>query len=309
MATSVVPARDVATVRAYNRFYTRTIGLLDEHLSGSPWSLAEARVLYELAHRDAPAAADLVRDLGLDAGYLSRMLARFEAAGLVKRRRSPDDARRSHVLLTAAGHQTFAALDRGARADAERLLGTLPRDDRRRLTAAMQAIRDVLGDPPPAGVVLRDLEPGDAGWIVERHGALYASEFGYDATFEGLVAKIAGEFLETRDPRRERAWIAERAGARVGSVLLVRADDDTAKLRLLIVEPSARGYGVGGRLVDACTAFARDAGYRRITLWTQSHLAAARALYERAGYVRIAEAPHESFGLDLVAETWLLELG
>ena len=308
MATSHVPASDVATVRAYNRFYTRTIGLLDEHLSGSPWSLAEARILYELAHREAPAATDLSRDLGLDPGYLSRLLARFEAAGLVQRHRSPDDARRSHVLLTGAGRETFAALDRGARADAERLLATLPRDARRRLTAAMQGIREVLDDPP-GDVRLRDLAPGDAGWIVERHGALYASEFGYDATFEGLVAKIAGAFLESHDPRSERAWIAERAGARVGSVLLVRADDETAKLRLLIVEPSARGHGVGARLVEACTTFARDCGYRRITLWTQSHLAAARTLYQRAGYVRVAEEAHRSFGLDLVAETWVLELG
>jgi DNA-binding MarR family transcriptional regulator/GNAT superfamily N-acetyltransferase len=307
MARGAVPEPAIAAVRAFNRFYTKTAGLLDEHLAGSPWSLTEARVLYELAQRDAPSAVDISRDLALDPGYLSRLIARLEAAGIVTRHRATADARRSHVFLTAAGRETFAALDRGSRDDVERLLAKLPRDGRDALTLAMDRIRKVLDDAP-TDVRLRNLEPGDAGWVVERHGALYATEFGYDATFEGLVAKIAGAFLEQNDTKRERAWIAERGGLRVGSVFLVRADGETAKLRLLIVEPSARGAGIGKRLVDACTTFAKSAGYRRITLWTQSHLAAARALYEAAGYVRIAEEPHRSFGLDLVAETWVLDL-
>ena len=308
----------IAAVRSYNRFYTQRLGLLNERLPGSEWSLAEARLLYELAHGDSPAASKLARDLVLDPGYVSRILRRFEAAGLIERRRAADDARRSHVLLTDAGRSAFAALDGGTRAQIARLLAPLHLPARTALVASMSTIYNVLASAEPAKasiaahrrheVVLREPAPGDIGWVVERHGALYAAEFGYDASFEGLVAKIAGAFLESHDPARERCWIAEIAGVRVGSVFLVALDETTAKLRLLIVDPEARGAGVGAKLVRACTEFARAAGYRRITLWTQSHLQAARKLYISEGYRRVAEEPHRSFGLDLVAETWDLML-
>jgi len=310
----------IAAVRSYNRFYTQRLGLLNERLPGSEWSLAEARLLYELAHNAAPAASQLSRDLVLDPGYVSRILRRFETAGLIERRRDRGDARRSHVLLTSAGREAFATLDTGTCAQIARLLSPLRPPARAALVASMSTIESVLtcgqragtSAPPQRGaspqVVLRAPAPGDVGWVVERHGALYAAEFGYDTTFEGLVAKIAGAFLESNDPARERCWIAERDGVRAGSVFLVALDDTTAKLRLLFVERTARGARIGAQLVRACTDFARACGYRRITLWTQSHLAAARRLYVDEGYRRVAEAPHRSFGLDLVAETWELEL-
>jgi len=309
---------EIAAVRSYNRFYTQRLGLLNERLPGSDWSLAEARLLYELAHDAKPAASQLSRDLLLDPGYVSRILRRFENAGLIERRRDSGDARRSQVTLTAAGRQAFAALDGATRAQVARLLSPLPAPARAELVASMATIENVLsctrprtlsGPPPHASpVVLRPPAPGDVGWVIERHGALYATEFGYDTTFEGLVARIAGEFLEANDAAHERCWIAERDGRRVGAVFVVRVDDETAKLRLLFVEPDARGLGIGARLVAECTRFARRAGYRRITLWTQSHLWAARKLYVDAGYVRTAQAPHHSFGRDLVAETWELAL-
>ena len=309
-----VDTASIQAVRRYNRFYTQRLGLLNERLLGSPWSLTEARVLYELAHRDAPTASELARDLTLDRGYVSRMLRRFEAAGLLERERDDADGRRSHLLLTAAGRESFAALERGSSTQVARLLEPLDAAARASLAAAMTTIEQLLIDERPAPVaaapstVLRPPRPGDVGWIVERHGALYAAEFGYDATFEGLVARIAGDYLAANDPARERCWIAEHGDRRVGAVLLVRVDDETAKLRLLFVDADARGLGVGAKLVSACTAFAREAGYRRITLWTQSHLAAARKLYVDAGYVLVDRAPHRSFGLDLVAETWELVL-
>jgi len=314
---AIVPDETIAAVRRYNRFYTQRLGLLSDRLAGSRWSLTEARLLYELANRQAPAASELARDLMLDAGYVSRILRRFEAAGLIERRRDGDDARRSHLLLTPGGRESFAALEHGSRMQIARLLAPLPSPARHTLVASMSTIHSLLDRPDafdhadchaPDVVVLRQPAPGDVGWVIERHGALYASEFGYDVTFEGLVAKIAGAFLESHDPSRERCWIAECAGSRVGAVFLVKLDDDTAKLRLLFVEPAARGLGIGARLVGACTAFARDAGYKRITLWTQSHLSAARRLYVNEGYRLVAEEPHRSFGLELVAETWQLEL-
>jgi DNA-binding MarR family transcriptional regulator/GNAT superfamily N-acetyltransferase len=310
----------IAAVRRYNRFYTQQLGLLNERLPGSAWSLAEARLLYELAHKRSPAASELARELLLDPGYVSRILRRFEAAGLIERRRDAGDGRRSHLWLTAAGRQAFATLDGETRAQIARLLAPLEPPARTALVASMSTIHQLLSNPVAGAVAprselrgagevrLRDPAPGDVGWVVQRHGTLYAQEFGYDATFEGLVAKIAGAFLEKNDPAHERCWIAERDGVRVGSVFLLRLDSATAKLRLLFVEPSARGAGVGAMLVHACTRFAREAGYSRITLWTQSHLAAARKLYVNEGYRRVAEEPHHSFGLDLVAETWTLEL-
>ena len=310
-APETMPPDDaIAAVRGYNRFYTQRLGLLNERLDGSPWSLTEARLLYELAHRIAPAASELARDLGLDAGYVSRILRRFESAGLIERQRDAGDARRSHLTLTALGRESFASLETRTRTQIAQLLEPLRTPARQVLVTSMASIRGLLDRPDDGGarISLGAPAPGDVGWVIDRHGALYAAEFGYDATFEGLVAKIAGAFLESHDPRRERCWIARRAGLRVGSVFLVRLDDETAKLRLLFVEPEARGLGVGAQLVAACSSFARKAGYKRITLWTQSHLAAARKLYVNEGYRRIAEEPHRSFGLDLVAETWLLDL-
>lgn len=312
---STVQDDTIAQVRRYNRCYTQWLGLLDEQFDGTPWSLTEARLLYELAHRDAPTAGELARDLRLDTGYVSRILHRFEAAGLIDRRRDQSDARRSHILLTPQGRQSFADLDQATRSRIATLIATLSSTQRRRLVGSMATIHDLLEQAPadgerrePGTVVLREPRPGDVGWVVERHGALYAAEFGYDATFEGLVAKIAGEFLASSDATRERGWIAEHDGARVGAVFLVRIDDATAKLRLLFVEPAARGIGVGASLVAACTTFATAAGYRRIRLWTQSHLAAARRLYVNEGYQLVATEAHRSFGLDLEAETWELEM-
>jgi DNA-binding MarR family transcriptional regulator len=312
----VDPGR-VEAVRAFNRFYTRVVGALDEGHVRTPFSLAEARVLYEVARRARPEAAAIGRDLGLDAGYLSRLLAGLEARGVVARAPSPTDGRRSTLRLTDAGRAAFAELDAHARGAVAALLAPLAADAQARVVDAMRAVAAALG---PAGaaaagadapVTLRDLRPGDLGWVVERHGALYAAEYGWDATFEALVARIVAEFGAAHDPSRERGWIAERAGARVGSVFLVRHPErpGVARLRLLLVEPAARGAGAGGLLVDACAAFARAAGYHAITLWTNSVLASARRLYERAGYGLVDESPHHSFGRALVGQTWELALG
>jgi DNA-binding MarR family transcriptional regulator/GNAT superfamily N-acetyltransferase len=312
-------ASHVEAVRAFNRFYTRRIGVLGDHLLDSPYSLSEMRVLYELAHRDTPSATELARDLGLDAGYLSRILRRFEREKLVARARATDDARRSLLRLTAKGRATFAPLDARARRDVASLLERVPQPHRQDVVQAMQTIeRHFTAGAPQASaaarddsaaVTLRPHRPGDMGWVVHRHGAIYAQEWGYNHEFEALVARIVADFLDKHDPARERCWIAERGGAIVGSVFLVAKSKQVAKLRLLLVEPSARGLGVGRRLVEACVAFARQAGYRKMTLWTQSDLTAARAIYQKAGFVRVAESTHDSFGQKgLVAETWELAL-
>src|SRR5712692_2019220 len=303
------PAR-VHAVRAFNRFYTREIGVLDEHLLHSPFSLTEMRVLYELAHRAAPTAADLGRDLGLDAGYLSRILRRFDARGLIRRTTSPADGRESLLQLTRKGRAAFAPLETRARAEVAALLDRLPDPEQRQVVEAMDTIARLLGDrrPDPAPYLLRSHQPGDMGWVVHRHGAIYAREWGYNAEFEALVARICADFLDHFDPTGERCWIAERHGAIVGSVFVVRHSKTVAKLRLLLVEPDARGLGIGRRLVGECVRFARDAGYRTLTLWTQSELDAARRLYQQAGFRRIHEEAHHSFGKDLVAETWELRL-
>lgn len=301
----------VGSVRRFNRFYTRQIGVLNEGLLRSPFSLSEVRVLYEIANQRGPTAAELAAELRLDRGYLSRMLRRFQKQGLLHRRPSADDGRESLLSLTGKGRKTFAALD--ARQDAEigDLLGPLPAPDQRRLVDAMSSIERILGAPArPARTpyLLRQHQPGDMGWVVHRHGALYAQEYGYDQKFEALVARIAAEFIEDHDPARERCWIAEKDGEIAGSVFLVKKSATIAKLRLLYVEPDARGLGIGERLVSECIRFARQARYRKITLWTQSHLAAARHLYEKAGFTLTGEEPHHSYGLDLVAETWELTL-
>jgi DNA-binding MarR family transcriptional regulator/N-acetylglutamate synthase-like GNAT family acetyltransferase len=301
----------IQAVRGFNRFYTRQIGVLQQGLLGSPFSLAEGRVLYELAHRDAPTATDLATDLDLDAGYLSRMLRGFTRRGLIARTPSAADGRRSHVTLTARGRQAADRLDRGSQQAVGTMLRRLPAADQRQLVAAAGTIESLLGPraPQPAPYILRPPQPGDMGWVVGRHGALYAEEYGYDRRFEGLVASIVGAFVERFDPDRERCWIAEKDGENVGSVFLVRKSAQVAKLRLLIVEPSARGLGIGSRLVAECVRFARQAGYRTITLWTHGHLRAARHLYREAGFRLVRKQPAHSFGLDLVDEIWELKIG
>jgi DNA-binding MarR family transcriptional regulator/N-acetylglutamate synthase-like GNAT family acetyltransferase len=300
----------VDAVRAFTRFYTNRLGILREGLLDSAFSLTEARVLYELAHRAEPTATELSRDLGLDAGYLSRILRRFRTRGLVDRTRSRRDGRRTHLSLTAAGRGAFTPLDRRSREQVEAMLAPLSEAERRRLVDALATVRAVLSPDRPASqpYVLRPHRPGDIGWIVHRHGALYAQEYGWDETFEALVAEIAATFIKDFDPKRERCWIAEKDGEIVGSVLLAAGAADTAKLRLLYVEPKARGLGIGRRFVDEAIRFARAAGYRRISLWTNDVLHAARAIYAAAGFTLVRSEPHRSFGQDLVGETWELAL-
>ena len=308
----------VAAVRAFNRFYTQRIGVLDEHHLESPFPLTAVRVLYELAHWPAegdPATASvLAARLALDEGYLSRILRGFEQRGLVGKKASSADARRKSLALSGRGRRLFAALDARSRAEIAGMFGKLSAPAQTRLVDAMRDIGELLGQTPadvrprqPA-YVLRAHQPGDIGWVIHRHGALYAQEYGYDEHFEALVAEIAARFVQHFDPKRERCWIAEREGEIVGSVFLVRKTNTVAKLRLLLVEPSARGLGIGRRLVDECVRFARRAGYRKLTLWTQNDLYAARHLYALAGFRRVGEERHESFGKKLVAETWELVL-
>jgi DNA-binding MarR family transcriptional regulator/predicted GNAT family acetyltransferase len=301
--------RHIADIRRFNRFYTRQIGVLQEGLLDSPYSLTETRVLYELAHRDGLTASELCQELGLDAGYLSRMLRGFEAKGLVEKRRSATDGRQSHLVLTDSGRASFAPLEERSSAEVAAMLEWLAPAARQRLTGAMAEIETLLaGAPEAAPYVLRPHRPGDIGWVAHRHGALYHQEYGWDETFEALVAEIGAGFIRNFDPARERAWIAERRGEIVGSVFLVRQSDTVAKLRLLLVEPSARGLGLGRRLTEECIAFARAHGYAKITLWTNDILTAARGIYARAGFRMIASEPHRSFGQDLVGENWELEL-
>jgi len=303
---------DVAAIRHFNRFYTKQIGVLDEGLLRSPYSLAEVRVLYEIANGKDVSAARLAAELTLDAGYLSRILRRFQKDGLVRRETSEDDGRRSLLTLTEKGTRTFATLDSRQEEDVAALLDRVPAAKRRRLIDSMRAIEEALGaqtSPSSDPFILRSHQPGDMGWITYRHGLLYSQEYGYDERFEALVAKIVGDFIEHLDPARERCWIAERNGEIAGCVFLVKKSPSVAKLRLLYVEPSARGFGIGARLVDECIRFARRARYRKITLWTQSELLAARHLYEKAGFELVDEKPHKSFSRDdLVAETWELKL-
>jgi DNA-binding MarR family transcriptional regulator/GNAT superfamily N-acetyltransferase len=302
--------RRIEAVRRFNRFYTRRIGVLHEGLLGSPFSLVEARVIYEMAQRGQTTATELGQELGLDGGYLSRILRRFESRGLIDKRRSKADGRRSLLRLTKAGQDAFAALDSRSRHEIGALLGALGREDQVRLVGAMHTIEILLGAGPERRTpyLLRPHQPGDMGWVVQRHAALYAEEYGWDEGFEALVARIVAEFLDRFDPKAERCWIAERDGAAVGSAFLVKKSKRVAKLRLLLVEPKARGLGIGTRLVDECVAFARRVGYRKVTLWTNSVLTKARPLYERAGFRLVREAPHHSFGQDLIGQTWELEL-
>jgi DNA-binding MarR family transcriptional regulator/GNAT superfamily N-acetyltransferase len=295
----------IAAIRAFNRFYTARIGALRDGLLATAHPLPEARLLFELGQREATDVADLRRALDLDAGYLSRLLARLEEQRLVRRERSPDDGRRQRVALTARGREAFRTLDERSAAEIGALLDGLREEDRVRLLRALDTVREVLdGAPRPEPFVLRPLEPGDLGWVVHRHGVLYAEEYGWDETFEALVARVVADYAERRDPRRETGWIAEVAGRPAGCVFCMRRDERTAQLRCLLVEPAARGMGVGARLVDECLRFARRAGYEEIALWTNDVLADARRIYERAGFALVGEEPHTSFGHDLVGQTW-----
>jgi DNA-binding MarR family transcriptional regulator/GNAT superfamily N-acetyltransferase len=300
----------VATVRRFNRFYTQRVGALDEGLVRSPFSLTQGRVLYELAHREHTTAAELGRDLGLDPGYLSRILGDFERRELIERAPSAADGRQSVLSLTAGGQAAFAPLEARTRAEIGAMLGRLGEAEQARLVEAMATIERFLGARPEGKIpyLLRPHQPGDMGWVVHRHGVLYAREHGWDERFEALVARIAARFVERHDPRRERCWIAERDGAIVGSVFLVQRSKTVAQLRLLLVEPAARGLGIGGRLVEECVRFARQAGYRKITLWTNSVLRSARRIYEGTGFRLVRAEPHRSFGHDLVGEFWELPL-
>jgi DNA-binding MarR family transcriptional regulator/GNAT superfamily N-acetyltransferase len=295
----------VAALRAFNRFYTARIGVLRDGLLRTPHSLTEARVLYELGQRDVTEVADLRREMDIDAGFLSRLLARLQSAGLVARERSTDDARRQRIRLTAEGAAAFAELDRRSADEIGAVLDALSEDDQQRLVAAMATVHEVLTHAPPsAGFVLRGPRPGDLGWIVQAHGRLYAEQYRWDDSFEALVAGIVADYAKDHDPRREAAWIAELDGEPAGCALCVRREEDIAQLRLLLVDPRARGRGIGGRLIEECLRFAQRAGYKRITLWTNDILHEARRLYERAGFELVESAPHHSFGHDLVEQTW-----
>jgi DNA-binding MarR family transcriptional regulator/GNAT superfamily N-acetyltransferase len=304
--------RRVEAVRRFNRFYTRQIGVLQEGLLHSPFSLTEARVIYELASHEQTTATELGQELGLDAGYLSRILRGFRKRDLIEKRPSEADARQKLLSLTEQGREAFAQLNAGSRSEVGAVLNELSEEEQHRLVGAMDTIEGLLGAPPEHGrpYLLRPHHPGDMGWVVQRHGVLYNQEYGWDERFEALVAEIVAHSIQNYDPKRERCWIAERDGENVGSVFLVRHPEreGVAKLRLLLVEPKARGLGIGTRLVSECTRFARQVGYRRITLWTNSVLHAARHIYEQEGYQLVYEEPHHSFGHDLIGQTWELEL-
>ncbi|MEU9114695.1 bifunctional helix-turn-helix transcriptional regulator/GNAT family N-acetyltransferase [Streptomyces sp. NPDC048483] len=305
----------IRELRRFNRFYTNLIGALDygRHLY-TPYTLTEARVLYELAHHERVDAADLRSSLSLDAGYLSRLLGKFEERELITRGRSERDPRRQRITLTDGGQEAAGLLEERSQDAAGSLLRRLPDADRACLVASMQTIRRVLGeDPAPTGpapeVTLRTSRPGDLGWMVERNAALYAAEYGFDLSYEALVARIVAEYAEDFDPKWDRTWIAELGGERVGAVMCVRDErPGAARLRLLLVEPGARGHGVGRRLVDACVEFARAAGYDDMVLWTNSVLSAARSIYQRAGFELVSESEHHSFGQDLIGQDWRLVL-
>jgi DNA-binding MarR family transcriptional regulator/GNAT superfamily N-acetyltransferase len=295
----------VKAVRAFNRFYTQRIGVLKRYLD-TDFTLTEVRVLYELAHRPPLTARDLVQDLELDPGYLSRILRRFETAGWIVREPAPNDRRQALLRLTEDGYATFAPLQQKSRDETTALLATVSPAARPRLIAALQTVHTLL-EPPPAEqrkLMLRDPRPGDMGWVVQAHGELYAREHGFDASFEALVAEIVAKFVRDFDASREKAWIAEVDGERAGCVFLVRKSATVAQLRLLLLLPQARGLGLGARLVDACMAFAQAQGYRRMMLWTQSTLTAARALYASRGFTLKESEDNDAFGQQLVSEVW-----
>jgi DNA-binding MarR family transcriptional regulator/GNAT superfamily N-acetyltransferase len=300
----------IAAVRTFNRFYTRKLGVLDQHLGQSPFSLSEARVLYELAHRDSLSAKEIGSELGLDPGYLSRILQNFDEQDLVSRKPLATDRRQIRLSLTAKGRQAFAKLDLGSQNEVAAMLAPLSPGDTRRLTQAMATIETVLEPRTDirAPFLLRDHRIGDIGWVIARQGIAYAEEYGWDIGYEALVAEICAQFVQNYDPLREHCWIAEADGEPLGSIFLVKASDEVARLRLLAVEKKARGLGVGRALVAQCIRFAREKGYSRMTLWTQSVLVAARGIYQQAGFRKVSEEANRSFGVDLVGEIWEMEL-
>jgi DNA-binding MarR family transcriptional regulator/GNAT superfamily N-acetyltransferase len=300
----------IAAVRAFTRFYTRKFGVLDQHLLKSPFSLSEARVLYELAHGEDLAAKEIGGALGLDPGYLSRIVQRFDDDGLISRQPLEHDRRQYRLSLTAKGRQAFAKLDRSSHDEVAAMLGALSGSDRQQLTGAMATVERLLepSQDKRRSFLLRSHRVGDMGWVISSQARAYAEDYGWDISYEALVAEICAQFIRTYDPAREHCWIAEADGEPIGSVFLVRASDELAKLRLLLVEKKARGLGVGRALTEQCLRTAREKGYRKMTLWTQSILLAARDIYQRAGFRRVAEEPHRSFGVDLIGETWELEL-
>jgi DNA-binding MarR family transcriptional regulator/N-acetylglutamate synthase-like GNAT family acetyltransferase len=308
--TEIAVNRCIAEIRRFNRFYTQKIGVLGGRLLGSPFSLTEARLLYELAQRDDLTATRLGKELGLDQGYLSRLLSSFERRGLLRRAPSPADRRQSVLSLTDAGRAAFAPLDARSQAEIADVLCGLTADQRTQLIAAMRAVEGLVGTGHDAVTpfLLRQPRPGDMGWVISRHGALYAEEYGWNTEFEALVAEVVVKFMRDFDPQRECCWIAEKDGCNAGSVFLVAETKTAAQLRLLLVEPAARGRGIGERLVAECLRFARQARYRTISLWTNSVLVAARHIYQEAGFRLIASEPHQSFGQNLVGETWELTL-
>ncbi|WP_155742557.1 bifunctional helix-turn-helix transcriptional regulator/GNAT family N-acetyltransferase [Variovorax paradoxus] len=313
MSTTSAPVDPAAVkaIRQFNRFYTRRIGALDPYL-GSPMSLTDVRVLYELAHRETAVASEIGRDLGLDAGYMSRILRRFETEGWLTREPHPRDARQSVLHLTEAGHAAFAPLQQKSREEAAALLESLAPSQRQQLVQAMGTMQSLLdpdaAPPKPQAAILRDPAPGDIGWVVQQHGEIYAREYGWNSKFEALVAGIASEFLLKFQPEWERCWIAELNGERVGAIFVVRKSATVAQLRMLILTPGARGLGLGGKLVDECIAFARLKGYKKMVLWTNSCLAAARSIYAKRGFQLTQSEPHEGYGSPLVGETWELKL-
>lgn len=304
--------RRIAEVRRFNRFYTKKIGVLSEAFLNTPYSLTEARVLHALAHRDGATATWLCEELGLDPGYLSRILRAFEQQNLIFRTPSPQDGRQTLISLTPAGRDAYEPLDRASQSDIGSLLAPLPEADQERLIGAMRTVSALMGDRSEASLnrtfVLRSHRPGDMGWVTQRHGALYSDEYGLNDRMELYVAEVVAKFLREYDPARERCWIADQDGTPIGSVFLVKESDEMARLRLLIVEPKARGLGVGRRLVDECIRFARQAGYREVTLWTHSILTAARRIYAAAGFEIIETEEHDEFGPMLTGETWTLRL-
>lgn len=304
-------AASIDAIRAFNRFYTRRLGLLGRGLNDSAWSLTEIRAMYELAYASARGASELARTLALDLGYVSRMLKKLEAAGLVKRTPSAVDGRQSLLALTARGMKLFAGIERATRAQIGGMLVAVPLDQRGRLLDAMRTIHGLLehdAAAAPAAYLIRDPKPGDLGWVVHRQAVLYTQEYGWNAEFEGLLAEIVARFVAKFDSQFERCWIAERAGTTAGSVFVVRKSARVAQLRMLFVEPSARGVGIGARLVDECIAFARARGYRTMVLWTNGVLTSARKIYQAAGFALVRSENHRSFGKDLVGQYWSLKL-
>jgi DNA-binding MarR family transcriptional regulator/N-acetylglutamate synthase-like GNAT family acetyltransferase len=302
---------DTALFRRFNRFYTKQIGLLTQGLLKTRFPLIQARVLYEMAQQQQTTASALVEKLNIDPGYLSRILSNFEKEGLLRKHRSTADSHKRILKLTNPGKKSFAELDERSRSVAEEMLLGLVDEDRHRLLHAMQTIETILDTQPKPSTpyLLRPHRPGDIGWIIHRHGVVYAEEYGFDETFEALVAEILVQFIHEHDPKREHLWIAEQEGERIGSVMIVDAGDKVAQLRLLLVEPKARGQSVGMRLIDECLNFSRRNRYRKIKLWTQSNLPQARHLYTKSGFERVSQSAHKSFGQDLIAEIWEMPLG